>query len=186
MRSRTSKKIGIWIFTATLFMAHLFLRSAHADSGTTGWKQIYAKSGECMVSFPTAPQMLSQTLDLNEGQKLVYDVYLSPFESKGVFLLLVATYPAELLQGHEIAGIEGLLQGILNHNSENSLVFSEVVEIDGNPAMTFLVQNGESYFRGQAVMVGNKLFLLAMEGKKEFLEEKVFLQFVQSFQLVSK
>ncbi|HSX13175.1 MAG TPA: hypothetical protein VLE96_01985 [Chlamydiales bacterium] len=185
MKSRTTKRVGIWIFAFTLFMAHLFLRPAHADTGTT-WKPIYAKSGECVISFPTPPQMLSQTLDLQEGQKLVYDVYLSPFESKGVFLLLVATYPAELLKGHEIAGVEGLLQGILNHNADNALVFANQIEINGNPAMTFLVQNGQSYFRGQALMVGNKLFLLAMEGKKEFLEEKVFLQFVKSFQLTMK
>lgn len=185
MRNRTTKKVGIWIFAFTLFMAHLFLRTASAETGQE-WKQVYAKSGECMISFPTQPQMLSQTLDLQEGQKLVYDVYLSPFESKGVFLLLVATYPAELLKGHEIAGVEGLLQGILNHNVDNSLVFSKMIEIGGNPAMSFLVENGQSYFRGQALMVGNKLFLLAMEGKKEFLEENVFLQFVKTFQITKK
>lgn len=185
MRSRTTKKVGIWIFAVTLFMAHFFVRSAHAETESS-WKQIYAKSGDCSISFPTPPQMLSQTLDLQEGQKLIYDVYLSPFESKGVFLLLVATYPAELLKGHEIAGVEGLLQGILNHNSENVLVYSKQIEINGTPAMSFLVQNGQSYFRGQALMVGNKLFLLAMEGKKEFLEEGVFNQFVKSFHLLKK
>ncbi len=182
MRSRTQKKVGIWIFALTLFMAHLFLRSAHADTGST-WKQIYAKSGEYSISFPTTPQMMSQTLDLQEGQKLVYDVYLSPFESKGVFLLLVATYPEELMKGQEIAGVEGLIQGILNHNAENTLIYAKQIQISGKQALNFLVQNGQSYFRGQALMVGNRLFLLAMEGKKEFLEEKVFAEFVKSFHL---
>lgn len=186
MKSRTTKKVGIWILAASLFMAHFFFRSAiHADTGPA-WKQIYAKGGDCFISFPSPPQMLSQALDLPEGQKLIYDVYLAPFETKGVFLLLVATYPSELLKGHEIAGVEGLLQGIINHHPENALVFSEMTEINGHSAMTFLVQNGQSYFRGQALMVGNKLFLIAMEGKKEFLEENTFLQFVKSFQLLKK
>lgn len=186
MKTRTTKKVGIWILAASLFMAHFFFRSSvHADTGPA-WKQVYAKGGDCFISFPTPPQILSQALDLPEGQKLLYDVYLSPFETKGVFLLLVATYPTELLKGHEIAGIEGLLQGIINHHPENALVFSNFVQINGNPAMNFLVQNGQSYFRGQAVMVGNKLYLLAMEGKKEFLEESTFIQFVKSFQLIMK
>lgn len=183
MNTRTSKKVGMWVLVASLFMAHIFFRSTlHADTGSS-WKQIYAKGGDCFISFPTAPQILSQAMDLPEGKKLNYDVYLAPFESKGVFLLLVATYPSDLLKGHEIAGVEGLLQGIIGHHPENKLVFSQFLEVNGHPAMSFLVQNGQSYFRGQALMVGNKLFLIAMEGKKEFLEENVFTQFVKSFQL---
>ena len=60
-----------------------------------------------------------------------------------------------------------------------------MIEIDGHPAMNFLVQSDLSYFRGQALMVGNKLFLIAMEGKKGSLEEKIFLRFVKSFQILS-
>ncbi len=186
MKTQATKKVGIWILALTLFMAHLFFRSvAHADVTPT-WKQIYAKGGECLISFPTSPQMLQQALNLPEGQKLFYDVYLSPFESKGVFLLLVATYPTPLSAGNEMIGVEGLLSGIVGHNPDNALVFSKQIDVDGHPAMTFLVQNEKSYFRGQALMIGNKLFLIAMEGKKGSLEENVFLQFVNSFKLLLK
>lgn len=184
MKNQATKKVGIWILALTLFMAHLFFRSvAHADVGPS-WKQIYAKGGDCLISFPSPPQMLQQSLNLPEGQKLLYDIYLAPFEMKGVFLLLVATYPSPLSEGHEIAGIEGLLKGIVGHHPNNALVFSEIIEIDGHPAMNFLVQSDLSYFRGQALMVGNKLFLIAMEGKKGFLEENVFNRFVKSFRLL--
>ena len=184
MKNQATKKVGIRILSFTLFMAHLFFRSvAHADVGPA-WKQIYAKGGDCLISFPTPPQMLQQALNLPDGQKLLYYIYLAPVESKGVFLLLVATYPSPLSEGHEIAGVEGLLKGIVGHHPNNSLLFSELIEIDGHQAMNFLVQSDLSYFRGQALMVGNKLFLIAMEGKKEFLEENVFSRFVKSFRLL--
>ncbi len=184
MQTKTTKKIGIWILALSLFMAHLVFRSAaHAGVGSS-WKQIYAKGGECFISFPSPPQMLEQSLNLPEGQKLFYDIYLAPFDTKGVFLLLVATYPAPFAEGHEIAGVEGLLKGIVGHHPNNSLVFSELIEIDGHPAMNFLVQSELSYFRGQAVMVGNKLFLIAMEGKQGSLEENTFIRFVKSFHIL--
>ena len=50
--------------------------------------------------------------------------------------------------------------------------------------MNFLVQSGKSYFRGQALMVGNKLFLIAMEGRKGTLQEAIFTRFLKSFQLL--
>ncbi len=183
MKTKTTKKAGIWIFILTLFMVHVFFRSnMHADEGAV-WRETQAKDGECCIAFPTTPQLMSQAIDLPEGEQLVYDVYLSPFDTKGVFLLLVATYPFSLNQAHEVAGVEGLLKGIIGHHPDNVLVFSELTEVGGQMAMNFLVQNGVNYFRGQAFMKGNKLFLIAMEGKKEFLEERTFLRFASSFRL---
>ncbi len=183
VKNQATKKVGIWILALTLFFAHLFFRSvAHADEGSS-WNQVNTGSGECLISFPATPQMVQQELNLSGGQKLFYDIYLAPFESKGVFLLLIATYPAPLASGHEMAGVEGLLKGILSHHPDNRLEFAELIEIDGHPAMNFLIQSGVNYFRGQALMVGNKLFLIAMEGRKDAREENVFLRFVKSFQL---
>lgn len=186
MKKEATKKLGIWALAISLFIAHLFFRSvAHADTGSgTGWKQIYTKSGECLISFPAPPQLLQQVLNLAEGKKLLYDVYLAPFENKGVCLLLVATYPAPLSKGHEMAGVEGLVKGIVSHHPDNKLVFAELIDIGGHPAVNFLVQSGTNYFRGQALMVGSKLYLIAMEGLNESREENVFLRFVKSFQFV--
>jgi len=156
---------------------------AHADEGAS-WKQIFAKSGECQISFPTTPQMIQQTLPLADGvNRLSYDVYLAPHEDKGVFLLLIATYPMPLTEGNEVAGLEGLLSGIVNHNPENQLVYAELLLTKGHPTMDFLVEGGSSYFRGQALMVGNKLYLVAMEGIKGKMDETAFSRFLKSFEL---
>ena len=184
MKKELAKKVGIWVLAATLFLAHLFFRSvAHADPGPS-WKQIFAKGGECQISFPSAPQLIEQSLKIaGSDDHLKYEVYLAPFEEKGVFLLLIATYPQAIPAGHEVVGLEALLRGIISHNPDNALVFAEVLDASGKPAINFLVQSGTSYFRGHALMTGNKLYLIAMEGYKGTMEEKVFARFVKSFKL---
>ena len=184
MSKTAVKKIGIWFLAFSLFAFHVLFRSvAHADEGSS-WKQIFAKSGECQISFPTAPQMIQQTLPLADGiNRLSYDVYLAPHEDKGVFLLLIATYPVPLTEGNEVAGLEGLLTGIVNHNPDNQLVYAELVMYMGHPTVDFLVEGGNSYFRGQALMVGNKLYLIAMEGLKGKMDETAFSKFFKSFEL---
>ncbi len=184
VNKQLAKKVGIWFLAFALFAAHVFFRSvAHADEGPT-WKPIFAKNGECQIEFPSQPQMIQQSLPIADGAyRLNYDIYVAPHGEKGVFLLLIATYPMPLSQGHEVAGLEGLLKGIVDHHPENQLVFADLIKLMGYPALNFLVQNGTSYFRGQALMVGNKLFLIAMEGQKNALDEKTFSRFLKSFNL---
>jgi hypothetical protein len=187
MNKTLIKKLGIWFLALSLFGFHVLFRSvAHAEAGSS-WQKFFAKSGECQISFPCAPQVIQQTLPLADGtSRLSYDVYLAPHEDKGVYLLLVATYPAPLTGGHEVAGLEGLLNGIVNHNPENKLVFADLIELFGHPTVDFLVEGGTSYFRGQALMVGNKLYLIAMEGHKGQLDEAVFKHFLNSFKIKNK
>lgn len=185
MNRETAKKIGIWLLAIGLLMAHILFRSsAHADEGSA-WKQFYAKGGECAIAFPTQPTLVQQSLKLSEGQdRLNYDVYLAPFEDKGVFMLLIATYPRPLAGGHEVAGLEGLLRGIVSHHPDNQLIFANLLQYAEHPALNFLVQSTSSYFRGQALMIGNKLYLIAMEGRKTSMDEQTFVKFLESFKLL--
>jgi len=184
MKKETVKKFGIWLLAIGLLAAHILFRStAHAATPQETWKQFYSKDGGCSISFPTAPTLVQQSLKVADGQILHYDIYLSPYDDKGVFMLLVATYPQTLSGGHEVAGLEGLLKGIVGHNVENKLVYANLMEHSGHPALNFLVQSFSNYFRGHAMMSGNKLYLIAMEGRKADLDEKMFSQFLKSFQL---
>ena len=188
MNKEFIKKTGIWFLAIALFAAHVFFRNAaHADEATNAskWPSMKAKNGECHIAFPTAPQMIEQSLPLADGMgRLNYDIYIAPFEDKGVFMLLVATYPMPVSGGHEVAGLEGLIRGIVGHHPDNKLIFANLIETGGYPAINFLVQSGTSYFRGEALMVGNKLFLIAMEGRKADMSEKLFTKFLKSFKLL--
>jgi len=183
----STKKIGFWLMIGALFAVHLFFRSqAHADIPAKGaWKEVFSRTGDCKISFPSLPQMFQQSFKVDEaGKRLTYDIYLAPYQDRGVCMLLIAQYPMPLTGGHEIAGLEGLLKGIVGQHPENQLMFAELIDLHGFPALTFLVQNGKNYFRGQAFMVGNKLYLVAMEGGKQNFEEAIFQRFLKSFQLL--
>ena len=128
--------------------------------------------------------MVQQSLKVSEdGLRINYDVYIAPLEDKAICLLLIAQYPLAVEPGQELEGIEGLLSGIVSHNKDNQLIYAKVIDLQGVPAVDFLVQGGSNYFRGLALMVGSKLYLIAMEGKKENLDEKIFTRFSGSFQL---
>lgn len=193
MHSRTTKKIGAWCLVLALAAAQILFRSSlHAaeerynpSANTDSWQQFRVKSGECLIGFPSRPTLVQQSLQLSEGnQKLYYDIYLAPFGDQGVFMLLIATYPNPMSGGHEIAGLEGLLKGIVGHHPDNKLIFANLLQYAEHPALNFLVQSTANYFRGQALMVGNKLYLIAMEGKKSTLNEDAFKKFLESFQLI--
>ena len=179
------KKLGIWLLAIFLFATHVLIRSAYAEeTNLDQWKEIKSRTGDCKISFPSIPKMVQQTLNVSEaGHKLTYDVYLAPLNEKSLCLLLVATYPFPLKGGHEIAGLEGLLKGIVGHNPENQLIYANILEKRGRPLVDFLVQSNVSFFRGQALMIGNKLYLIAIEGKKGELDEQAFSRFSQSFAL---
>ena len=185
LANKGTKKVGIWLLVIFLFVSHVFIRSAAVAAESDTWKQIYTRSGDCRISFPTVPKMIQQALTVTEeGDKLTYDVYLAPLNERSLCLLLVAVYPFPLKSGQELAGIEGLLNGIVGHHPDNQLVFAKVIDQKGHQAVDFLVQSPASYFRGQALMKGNKLYLLAIEGKKGELNEEAFKKFTQSFSLV--
>ncbi len=172
-----------WLFSMGLMITQIFCPSSVDASLNEGWQQFSAKDGGCSISFPVQPNLVQQSIKVAEGQYLYYDIYLAPMEDKGVCMLLVATYPMPLSGAQEVAGLEGLLKGIVGHHAGNQLIFSRLVEYAGHPAMNFLVRSLSNYFRGQAVMIGNKLYLVAMEGKKTELNEKVFERFLESLKI---
>lgn len=184
MKKESVKKLGIWLLAIGLLVAHILFRStAHAATPQDAWQQFYSKDGGCSIAFPSAPTLVQQSLKVADGKTLQYDIYLAPYEEKGVFMLLVATYPQALSGGHEVAGLEGLLKGIVGHSPDNKLIYANLLEHAGKPSLNFLVQSLSNYFRGHALMSGNKLFLIAMEGRKTDLDEKMFSRFMQSFSL---
>ena len=184
MQKELIKKLGIWFLAFSLLATHIFLQSvAHAEEGSS-WNLMVSRTGDCHIHFPSRPQMVQQSFQVSEdGMRLNYDVYLAPFEDKGVCLLLIAQYPLPVVPGNELAGLEGLLNGIIGHSPENVLSFAKIIDVGGVLGVDFLVHSKSNYFRGVAFMIESKLYLIAMEGKKEHLSETIFTKFSKSFQL---
>ena len=144
----------------------------------------YIHCGGCKMGFPQAPKSTQQTIDLPQnGGQLVYEVHQAPQEDGSYCLLLVASYPNPVMKGQELKGIEGLLRGIVEHNPDNHVAFAHLVSLADRPAVDFLIESTSSYFRGVALMVGHKLYLIAVEGRKGTLNEQAFEKFVKTFSL---
>lgn len=181
----TIKKAAIWALTAALFALHLLTRSvAHAaESPLEQWKQVTTST--CRISFPSIPQLVQQRLPLaGTNQTLTYDIYIAPFNEKNLCLFLIATYPMALPAGQEEAGLKGLIRGIVGHSPSNKLLYANMIDHKGYPAVDFQVESPTSIFRGQALIVGNKLYLIAVEGHLDGFNESAFSAFLKSFLLL--
>jgi hypothetical protein len=176
------KKVGLWILTLSLIVAHIFFRSQ--ANAALPWTEVVAS--KCQIEFPVLPQKIEQQLKLEEGLYLSYEVYIAPFDSQSVCVLLVTQYPHAIEAGTEMAGLAGLLRGIVNHHPDNQPVFADMVRLHGFPALNFMIQSGKNFFRAQAVMAGNRLYMIAMEGTKEHFDETAFQRFLKSFKIHSQ
>jgi hypothetical protein len=179
------KKLGLWVLMLLLLGVHILCRSqaAHAAAPVI-WQEMVPRSGNCKISFPGIPQLVQQSFQVDEmGTRLNYDVYLAPYHTQGVCILLIAQYPARIPAGKELMGLQGLVKGILNQNSENKLMFSDLLVNQTFPAVNFLINSTNNYFRAQAVLVGDVLYMIAMEGGKKNFDESIFNKFLGSFRI---
>ena len=155
-----------------------------SSSNIKGWKRFHSVPGSCSISLPDAPEHVKQIMPFaEEGYDLRYDVYVSVFERKAVYLLLVAQYPPFFNESQANMGLESFLNGLIQQNPENNLIFADLTEVQGHKALDFFIQSKKIYFRGRAVMANNNLYLLAMECNQKNYLENHFNHFINSFQL---
>jgi hypothetical protein len=102
-------------------------------------------------------------------------------EKKSVFLLLIAQYPDFVDQSYAQVSLEGFLNGILANNPGNQLLFADLLLVGGYEALDFFIRTGSVYFKGRAIMVKNKLYLMAMECEVQNYDETKYNYFVSSF-----
>lgn len=157
---------------------------APAQAKSSDWKEFHSQIGRCRVSFPSAPEHVSQRLTTPEiGYDLKYDAYISSLEKQAVFMLLVAQYPDYVDQTYAQMSLEAFLNGILTYNPENQLIFADLLLVNGHEALDFFIRAGGIYFKGRALMVKNSLYLMAMECDVKLYDEQNYNKFVDSFKL---
>lgn len=146
------------------------------------WQEISHAPGKCSVKFPSAPEHVSEMLQM-EGVDfgLQYDAFIAASETQAVFMLLVAQYPDFVDEQFAHRSLEAFLNGILTHNPNNQLLFADLVLVGGNEALDFFIRSGAVYFKGRALMVGNQLYLMAMECEVQNYDEGHYNIFVNSF-----
>jgi len=148
------------------------------------WKNSYSKEGKCSANFPKAPEYIKQKIPMSGNEKeLQYHVYVSDYERKAVFMMLIAEYPGEVSGENASKNLEHFLSTLLSQNASNKLLFADLVEVGGYPGMDFFIQSDQIYFKGRAVQANNTLYLLAMECEVVNYLEDHCQYFIESFQL---
>lgn len=156
--------------------------SKSVDQVNTNWQDFHSVAGKCSLKFPTAPEHITEKMSVpEEGYELKYDAYISNMEKKSVFLLLIAQYPDFVDQSYAQVSLEGFLNGILANNPGNQLLFADLLLVGGYEALDFFIRTGSVYFKGRAIMVKNKLYLMAMECEVQNYDEGKYNYFVSSF-----
>jgi hypothetical protein len=148
------------------------------------WHDFQSSAGNCKMKFPVKPEHVSEKMSMpEEGYDLKYDAYISSTDPKTIFMLLIAQYPDFVDERFAHMSLEAFLNGILNHNPGNQLIFADLVLVQGHEALDFFIRSGSVYFKGRAMMVKNSLYLMAMECEVQNYDENHYDTFINSFVL---
>ena len=164
-----------------------FLTKENKVQPVYGWNKFHSVPGKCKVSLPAPPEHVKQVMPVpEEGYDLRYDVYVSAFQKKAVYMMLVAQYPPFMNESYVEESLESFLNGLVMQNQDNKLIFADITAVQGYKALDFFIDSKGVYFKGRAIMANNNLYLLAMECEhKNYLQEH-FNHFINSFEIVKQ
>ncbi len=177
--------IGCLLLGATVWTAPARAPYKVQEQSKVSWQQFHAVANNYKIAFPERPEHMQQTLSApDENFDMRYDVYVSANQDREVYMVLVAQYPDFVDDNYAEMSLETFLNGILQQNPGNQLIFADLVEVQGYKALNFFIRSGQTYFKGQAVMAKNQLYLLAMECEVQNYQEDNYNRFVNSFEIV--
>ncbi len=176
------KLIQHLIFSCLLFSGIGWTAAAYPETASC-WKEF--KASCCSMKFPAEPEHLSETVAIDgKGRELKYDIYISKGEQQTLFILLVAQYPEGIDAADAQRSFDGFLKGILTHHPDNQILSADPMIIDGNKALDFLIRTKNLYFKGRAVMIKSKIYLMGMECEIPHYNENRYTYFVTSFKQI--
>jgi hypothetical protein len=149
------------------------------------WLSYQTITGCCSLSFPKNPEHVSQKMAIDEDGvlELHYDAYVAAHNQQSVFMLLVAPYPEFVDESYAHTSLESFLNGMVSQSSKNTLISADYILYKGKEALDFYVLSGNVCFKGRALMVQNRFYLMAMECEAQNYNEDNFKTFLSSFKL---
>lgn len=181
-----SKSVLLTTLVLTQSVSSLFGETKPSVSTTEfqGWKEVHSDAGNCKATFPRNPDHMQQDMKMKgTDSKLRYHVYVADHQRKEVFMVLIAKYPGEVKTEDAKKNLEHFLNTLISQNANNRLLFADLIQVNGNPAMDFFIRTDAVYFKGRAIQANNSLYLLAMECEINNYQEHHYNYFIQSFSL---
>ena len=187
--------MNILIIFATLFSTHMPVAQSMLDHASTsvievaeervGDTSTYTlKKERFEVTFPGKPTEESQSVptDLGDIEMYTYMYEVSPQE---VWMLAYSDYPPEyvnevdandLLQGGKSGAMESLGITIAEEEKE--------VNVQKHPGLEFKATNGTYFVNYKMVMVGSRLYQVAILADGAYISKKKVKNFFKSFKVI--
>lgn len=131
------------------------------------------------VTFPGAPEETTQDIDAGEGLTLPTTIYL--YETADYALALsYVDYPAEVADADPAVVLQGAVDGSAQ-TVGGEIASTTPTEVQGNPAIQFVITLPQGVTLGTNVLVGNRLYQLNRAGPTD--DREPFDDFAASFML---
>jgi len=165
------------------FSLFFFIFCVLLSSYSFSWEKFYSLQGNCEILFPSKPQHMTQKIPIKEiNDYMNYDVYMSFLdENNSICMMVIASFPTKIEKDKEKQSLEGFLNGIINHKNEKKLIYAKFSDFKNLNAIDFLLENQNRYFKGKAIILENKLYLIAMEFDNHLDLDKTFQKYIESF-----
>ncbi len=165
-------------------LIYIFLLFISSQLFAAEWIDFYSVEGKCKINFPQKPHHVEQMIPIEESNLyLKYDVYLTHMEEGSIYMMVIAQYPTDIDPKNHRASLEGFINGIMNHKNKNKLISADFFEFQGHNALDFHVERLNRSFKGRAMIVANRLYLLAMEADDNSNLDINYKKYIESFAL---
>ena len=153
---------------------------------SSDWKEFNSADGGFRILFPDYPQREESDIKVPNSDitlKLIY--YIDDKGADGAYLASFTQYPENTDVSQPKINLENALNGTMAANEGNKLISSTYSELQNNPALDFVIQNDSIKYtnKGKIVLVGKKIYQIAVVQGSDKLDDNSFNKFISSFQL---
>ncbi len=149
------------------------------------WKSFTPPTGEFKALFPSLPQHAAEnTRDPHTNQPRNYVMYVSEKPNGTLLMVSMITYPKDGTMAPPTQILHNVMQELMTSNPANKLISEKENPIAAYPSLDFSIKNKEVRIENRGFIKDHTLFLLTFIAKNEEFNEKEYMHFLDSFELL--
>lgn len=163
-------------------LCSLFLVVAPLSGGESPHLWEKSESKRCSIRLPTTPHRTSHQIQ-DHGGLCHYEILMSPIESYGVCIFIVAEYPELFPKEKHQETLEHFLSWIIAQSPESELTGAQLRNFLNHQALDFMLTTQNVVFSSRLILSGNRIYFMGMEMPSEYFDPNLFLAYVESLDL---
>lgn len=148
-----------------------------------GWREFSSEQGDFSVKFPAIPQNAKDTVNNNNNENLLYDMYVAQKWDGAIFMVTVVSYPRNIESGDTNTFLKNFLTEMLSSNPNNELQSAQETKFLDYDALDFVIKNPQAHIDGKAFAKDNKIYFLSYVTDSNNRQLSDYTYFIDSFRL---